>query len=449
MKFGDLMKGAITGLDDKGRGVFDGRAIPFTAPGDEIEATFVKRDKGMKIGRLTKILTPSPDRVATPCPHAGVCGGCLWQHLAYPAQLQLKKDMINRALGSSGHAERIENVMPSEETFYYRNRMDYVVGWKGELGLKEYGSWNRYLDLSTCLLLDKETPAILQTVRELMLELKLEPWDAKKYSGDIRYCVIRLGKNTGERMISLVVHDLKRFDDTRKSLLVTRLSPLCTSLYLAENPEITDVSQGKTLVLLHGKEFLTEEVNGIRYTIHPNSFFQTNTGMAGKLQDAVLNAVGADQRVGPGADTLVRPYKILDLYCGLGFFGIAAAKRGMNVYGHELDAAAIELAKKNAEADGVADNTRWGAGPTEAFDWSAEKPDAVIVDPPRAGLHPKALEALVKNRPPRIVYVSCNYRRLAEELKTLKTIYRVENLQALDLFPHTPHVEVVATLVLN
>ncbi len=434
MKFGDPIKGKITDLDKKGRGTFENYVIPFTGPGDEVEATFVKRDSGQRIGRLAKVVTPSPDRIEAPCPHAGVCGGCLWQHLAYDAQLRLKRDMINRAFEQAGHEERITEVVPSTDTFYYRNRMDYVVGWKGEVGLKEYGSWNRYLDLSTCLLLDKETPHILQTVRDLMKELKLEPWDAKKYTGDVRYCVIRLGKNTNERMISLVVHDLSRVTP-HASRLIEIFAPLCTSLYLAENPEITDVSQGKTLVLLHGNEFLTEEVNGLRYTIHPNSFFQTNTQMAGKLQMAVMDCLP--------------PGKILDLYCGLGFLGIAAAKLGCEVYGHELDAPAIELAKRNAEANGVADKTRWGAGPTEALDWSAEKPDAVIIDPPRAGLHPKALKALIDNKPPKIVYVSCNYHRLTDELKKLKEVYRLESLQALDLFPHTPHVEVIATLVLN
>jgi tRNA/tmRNA/rRNA uracil-C5-methylase (TrmA/RlmC/RlmD family) len=236
-------------------------------------------------------------------------------------------------------------------------------------------------------------------------------------------------------MISLVVHDLSRVTP-HASRLVEVFAPLCTSLYLAENPEITDVSQGKTLELLHGKEFLTEEVNGVTYTIHPNSFFQTNTDMSGRLQNVVLEKLAGAKH-------------ILDLYCGLGFFGIAAAKRGMSVYGHELDAPAIELAKVNAEANDVSDKTRWGAGPTERLDWSAEKPDAVIIDPPRAGLHPKAIEALLANKPPKIVYVSCNYHRLVDELKKLKEIYRVESLEALDLFPHTPHVEVVATLVLR
>jgi 23S rRNA (uracil-5-)-methyltransferase RumA len=433
MKFGDPIKGTVTGLDTKGRGTFEQYVIPFTGPGDEVEATFLKRDSGTRIGKLTKVVKPSADRIDAPCPHAGVCGGCLWQHLSYEAQLRLKKEMINRAFEASGHEERVSQVIPSGETFYYRNRMDYVVGWKGELGLKEYGSWNRYLDLSTCLLLDTETPTILQTVRELMKDLKLEPWDAKKYTGDIRYCVIRLGKNTKQRMISLVIHDLKRFTPELRAEITKRLSPFATSLYLAENPEITDVSQGKTLELLHGVEYLQEEVNGITYTIHPNSFFQTNTGMAAALQSRVLEA-------------LPKTGRILDLYCGLGFFGIAAAKRGLEVYGHELDAPAIELAKKNAEANGVADKTRWGAGPTEALDWSAEKPDAVIIDPPRAGLHPKAVQALLDNMPPKIVYVSCNFHRLVDELKKLKTAYRVESVEALDLFPQTPHVEVITVL---
>ncbi len=436
MKFGDPIKGTVTGLDNKGRGTFENYVIPFTGPGDEVEATFLKRDSGTRIGKLTKVVKPSANRTDAPCPHAGVCGGCLWQHLSYDAQLRMKREMINRAFEAAGHEERIAEVTPSDETFYYRNRMDYVVGWKGELGLKEYGSWNRYLDLSTCLLLDKETPTILQTVRDLMKDLKLEPWDAKKYTGDVRYCVIRLGKNTKQRMISLVIHDLKHFDEKMRAEITNRLSPFATSLYLAENPEITDVSQGKTLELLHGVEYLQEEVNGITYTIHPNSFFQTNSNMAGKLQTRVLEA-------------LPKTGRILDLYCGLGFFGIAAAKRGLEVYGHELDAPAIELAKINAEANGVADKTRWGAGPTEALDWSAENPDAVIIDPPRAGLHPKAVQALIANKPPKIVYVSCNFHRLVDELKQLKTVYRVESVQALDLFPQTPHVEVIATLVLQ
>jgi tRNA (uracil-5-)-methyltransferase len=450
MKFGDELRGKIERLDEKGRGVFtyqlpqanDGSrtvVVPFSAIGDEVRATFVKRDQGTWIGRLQEVVSPSADRVKAPCPHAGVCGGCLWQHMAYEAQLRLKKDLINQAFGRSGHEERIKEVVPSVDLLYYRNRMDYAIGWKGEIGLKEYGSWSKYLDLSTCLLLDKDTPRILQRVRELMRERSWEAWDAKKHTGQMRYVVIRLGKNTNERMVMVVVKDRARFTDADRQSMVERLSPLCTTLYLGENPKVTDLSFVETLDLLHGKDYLEEEVNGMRYQIHPNSFFQTNTAMAATLQKTVLDFIGP-----------LSGKSVLDLYCGLGFFGIACAKQGASVYGHELDAQAIELAKKNAEINGVSDRTRFGAGPVE--DLSAElvsafQSDAVILDPPRAGLHPKALKLILDQAPSTIVYVSCNYRRLVEELKIFKEKYKIERLSALDLFPQTPHVEVVVKLV--
>ena len=172
------------------------------------------------------------------------------------------------------------------------------------------------------------------------------------------------------------------------------------------------------------------------YRIHPNAFFQTNTVMAAELQNKVLEYLGdIDGR------------RVLDLYCGLGFFGLACAKHGAVVCGHEIDAQAIELAKVNAELNGVAAKTRFSSGPVEDFRWKSEHPDAVIVDPPRSGLHPRALNALIKNKPPMIVYVSCNYRNFVKELEQLTQSYRIEEMKALDLFPQTPHVELVTKLV--
>lgn len=442
-------------MDDKGRGVFsyplpqDPKetrqvVIPFTAVGDEVEATFVKRDQGSWIGRLENVVSPSSERVQVPCPHAGVCGGCLWQHMSYPAQLALKQSQINRALERAGHEERVSSVAPSPETLYYRNRMDYVVGWQGSIGLKEYGSWNRYLDLQTCLLLDKETPVILQHVRDWMKQHDLPPWDARRHTGLIRYCVIRLGKNTNERMVTIVVKDANAVNGQARASLIDLLSPLTTTLYLGENPELTDLSLSKTLTLLHGNEYLTEEVSGLRYLVHPNSFFQTNTHMAGTLQATVLDFLELPfptSSLPPASSRL-----ILDLYCGSGFFGIACAKAGARVYGHELDAPAIELARWNAEMNGVRDRATFGAGPTEDLDWKTLNPDAVIIDPPRSGLHPRALQTLLEKKPKTLVYVSCNYHRLVEELKQVKSVYTLERLEVLDLFPQTPHVEVVAKL---
>ncbi len=445
MKFGDQLKGTIHHIDDLGRGVFDFSlpqdpdetrtvAIPFTAIDDEVTATFARRERGTWIGKLESVHQPSPDRISPYCPHAGICGGCLWQHMAYEAQVHLKREMINRAFAKAGHEEKIESVIPSSEIFYYRNRMDCVIGWNGSVGLKEHGSWGRYVDLSTCLLLDETTPEILKRVRELMQELNLEPWDAKKHTGLMRYVVIRLGKNTNERMITLVVKDATRLTQHIGRML-EQFAPLSTTLYLGENPEITDLSVCKTFKLLHGKEYLTEEVNGLRYDIHPNSFFQTNTHMAGELQRVVLNFLGD-----------LHSQRVLDLYCGLGFFGIACAKQGVSVLGQEIDESAIKLAKNNAEMNDVKNQTRFVAGPVENIAWQDEKPDAVILDPPRAGLHPRVIKTLLEKQPPTIVYVSCNYHRLVEELKQFKSTYNITEMRALDLFPHTPHVEVVTKL---
>ena len=449
MKYGDIIGGTITDIDHKGRGTFvyplpsspeETRTVvvPFTTLGDQVEATFVKRDQGMWITRLEHVSHPSPDRIQAPCPHAGVCGGCLWQHLTYPAQCTLKQQMIAKALSEAGHAERPKRFIPCQNPLYYRNRMDYVFGWKGELGLKEYGSWNRYIDIQTCLLLDEDTPTILDHVRRWMRDLRLEPWDAKRHTGQVRYCVIRLGKQTNERMITIVVHNLASLTHQAKAELHTRLTPWCTTLYLGENPTVTDLSLASTLELLHGNAYLTEEVHHLSYLIHPNSFFQTNSEMAAQLQHAVLDEMGD-----------VRGKHILDLYCGLGFFGIACAKRGATVYGRELDPFAINLAKQNSQRNGVAHLATFEQGTVETYDWNTRPPDATIVDPPRAGLHPHALKTLIEKKPPTIIYVSCNYRSFATELTLLKQVYRVASMTALDLFPQTPHVELVTKLVLS
>ncbi|MEK7655889.1 MAG: 23S rRNA (uracil(1939)-C(5))-methyltransferase RlmD [Patescibacteria group bacterium] len=446
MKYGDRTNGTVERLDEKGRGSWDGFVVPFATIGDEVSATFVKRDKGKKVLRLEEVLHPGPDRVSTPCPHAGVCGGCLWQHISYDAQLILKRDAVNAAFESAGIETRIQNVTPCDKVLYYRNRMDYCVGWDGKVGLKEYGSWNRYLDLSTCMLLDKETAQILAIVRDLMRELKLEPWDARSQSGLLRYVVIRLGKNTSERLVMLVVSDLKKIDEESRDIIREVLSPLCTSLLLGEQPLITDISFVKTTLPLHGNPWLEEEVNGTIYRIAPNSFFQTNTGMAAKLQDAVLHYLSDIQH-----STFNIPHSILDLYCGLGFFGVALAKQNPNVrvMGYELDAEAIELAKHNAAVNGVADRCTFESGPAEDLSWKDEKTDAVIIDPPRSGLHPRVIKTLLEMKPKRIVYVSCNFRKFVQELRDFLPFYNLESTQALDLFPQTPHVEVVSMLKLK
>ncbi len=517
MRFGHRVTGIIQGYDDKGRGYFDltgtdgsqlgsGRAvIPFSAQGDELSATFLSRDRGNKICKVEEVTKPGPDRIAPPCPHAGVCGGCLWQHLRYDAQLAIKQEMINRALESSGHEERVAEVMactsmpptvvPAEAGIqvsgaaesttstpslleddkkefkaYFRNRMDYAVGWNSEIGLKEYGSWNRYVDVKTCYLLNPRAAEVLQHVREWMVESDLQPWDAKYFTGDIRYVVMREGKNTDQHLIVIVVKDATRISSTHRSSLVTRLSPFCTSLLVGEQGLTTDISLAQKFEPLIGDPWLEEVANGITYRIHPNSFFQTNTRMAEELQKCVKDFIapeepsiipaqaGIQATEANGSPTSApsllgddKKQTILDLYCGLGFFGIHLAKNipDLEVRGFEIDEPAIELAKLNAEKNGVADRCEFFAGKAEDLSWKDIPADTVILDPPRSGLHPKVLKTILEMKPKTLIYVSCNYHRLVEELKQLKTIYRIEDIKAFDLFPHTPHVEVVTKLTVS
>ncbi len=460
MKFNDLASGTITRFDDEGRGVFDvilgdkitkrPFSVPFTTIGDEVEARCIRRIRGRFIGKPEKIARPGPSRIAgelkdLTLPYAP------WMHIRYEDQLAFKRDLINRSFENAVHSERVDSVIPCPiiptpsrphalTPLPYRNRMDYCFGWKGELGMKELGSWNRYIDLDDCPLMDG-SEEVLRIFHEFMRAFPdLKPWDAKKHVGDLRYVVVRRGMNTGDGIIALVVKDLSRITDEMRAWLVKYLETITTSICLSENQLITDLSQGSTIVVLKGKETFDEIINDTRYTIHLNSFFQTNSTMAAVLQDAVHEM--------SSHSPLPTPHSLLDLYCGLGFFGINFAKRDpdLRVSGFEIDEHAIALANENATKNGVADRCTFKSGKAEDLSWTDIDADVCIIDPPRSGLHPKVIETLIEKKYPRLVYVSCKYQRLVEELKLLKETYVIDEIRALDLFPQTPHVEVVVSM---
>lgn len=451
MKYGDHVTGIINTFDAKGRGVLDvtlgdGRTkpmvVPFTTIGDEVEASHIKREQGRYIGKLERIIKGGPERIPLPDPEFENFSGAMWLHINYEAQLRFKCDMINQAFTEAGHDTQVDSVMPAVRTMSYRNRMDYVIGYQGEIGLKAYGAWNKYIDVKKDILLSEDAPAILDVFRKFLKRYKLDPWDAKKHTGDLRYVVIREGKNTGDRLIALVVKDLLRITDDMKKYLLRELDHFANNIVLSENQTITDLSFGKTIVPLKGNEYIDEQINGTLYQIHLNSFFQTNSDMAAKLQDTVWNMID------PDLNAIHTPI-LLDLYCGLGFFGINFAQRKSNIQirGYEIDEQAIDLAKKNAEDNNVSDRCEFYSGKAEDLSWKNINAHAAIVDPPRAGLHPKVIETLIGMDTPTLIYVSCNFHRLVEELNELKKVYAVSEVQALDLFPHTPHVEVVLKLI--
>ncbi len=368
------------------------------------------------------------------CPYADTCGGCSWQHIASDFQPKIKREAVQDAFDSANIEARVSAVEPCPLPFYYRNRMDYVFGKNGELGLKASGHWWETLDLNTCFLLSKEAPEILELVRVWTRASGLPFWNVKTHQGFFRYLVMREGKNTHERLIMLVVSNQHELSDEQRTALSIVLKPFATSLLIGVNETITDLSIPQRTEMLYGEPFLHELVNGFRYRIEPASFFQTNTVMAEKLQDTVCALAGD-----------LKNKIVLDLYCGAGFFSLALARHAKKVIGIELDQKAIEAARVNAQLNSIL-NAEFFASKVESFDFAREQPHVVILDPPRAGLHPSVIETLLKALPDRIVYVSCKYSKLVEELPKFLNAYKLEEVRALDLFPQTPHVEVVVSL---
>lgn len=373
-------------------------------------------------------------KIEPKCPYFGVCGGCALQDVAYADQVIEKKRLIDEAFVAAAIDVPAWEIISSDNDYYYRNRMDYPFGYQGELGLKARGKWWKTLDLTTCFLLSPETPEIMQRVRDWSKKMELPFWNVKTHLGFLRYLVIREGKNTGERLIMLVTSATHPFSDDQKKSFVDLLNDVATSIIWGVNNTITDLSIPNSIEVLKGNPYLQEQVNGITYHIQPASFFQTNTQMAAKLQDTVVEFCGE-----------INNKKVMDLYCGAGFFSLALAREAKDVVGVELDAAAIEAAKVNAEVNNIS-NTRFLASKAEEYDWVSDEPDVVVIDPPRSGLHKNVLLALTKAHPQRIVYVSCKYQKMIEELPQFLPHYKITAVRALDLFPQTPHVELVVQL---
>ncbi len=440
MKINDEIRGKIEGVDHKGRGKLKAgnkEALAyFVIPGEEISGRVCARVNGSLRVSAEKILAPSADRVVPPCAFAGRCGGCPWQMISYDRQCILKIGLANEALSGLGIEITASDLLRAASQYRHRNRMDYVFAADGSLGLKTPERWDAVLNLEQCLMLSAEAEQALGIVRRLTRESGAAFWNNRLHQGFWRYLVIREGKNSNERMVLVTTSsELDSFPLREK--FIAEIKPLATSLLWGVNPEITDLSIPKTIEPLFGDAHLTETINGFSYRIPCASFFQTNSEMAAELQKLVVEFAA------PQAGE-----KIMDLYCGSGFLTLALAKAAEKVIGVELDDAAVEVARANARLNGIG-NIDFRSGATEnllAPALAQMAPDAIVLDPPRAGLHPKALEALMGSLAKRLVYVSCNPVALARDLGTLLKKYSIEKIRCVDLFPHTPHIETVVAL---
>ncbi len=472
-----LLELEITGLSHGGRGVArspEGEVVFVEGglPGDRVRALRRRRRRRHSEARVQEILVSSPHRCAALCRHQEVCGGCPLQTLDYECQLAEKARMLRDAWERIGGLQppEIEEILPCEQRTHYRNKMEFgfsdrpwsteapprrggfsaasgeTAGQPGEesgrfgLGQHARGIHSVVFDLEECWLQSELTAPLLDCVRRFVYREGGGPeavWHYKKQSGYWRFVVVREGKRTGERMVNLVT---SAGGDPRAAALAERLLEEfpgeLSSIVNTVNERPGQVAQGCLDRVLHGSAVLREKLGRRTFELGPQAFFQTNTLQAERLYGVVREFAG------------LRPNdSLLDLYCGTGSISICLAEDVRSAVGVELVEEAVRAARRNAELNGL-DNLRFHQGDVKDLlrSGTIERPDLVIVDPPRGGLHPKVTQRLIHLGAQRLVYVSCNPATQARDAALLcEGGYRPERLRPVDMFPHTFHVEAVAS----
>lgn len=367
------------------------------------------------------------------CPQKEICGSCSWSHIPYEKQLAQKLSDINGSFAIKKLDLHCKEILASPVTEHYRNRMDFAIDYQGRVGLKEKGKWWKVIDSHGCFLADKQIDELFVAVRDLVKSSGLSYFDRKAHTGLLRYAVIR-STTLSQTMVNLVTSVPDDESEVRRILqqAAGQLKP--TTLIWSQNSTITDVSYGDKLETISGPGYIEEEIDGHRYRISPNAFFQTNPHAAALLLKTVEEFCGD-----------LSEKTLLDLYCGSGFFSVALAPQATRTIGVEMVPEAIVDARVNASLNNV--NVEYHDAKTEDLNWTLLSADVVVLDPPRSGMHDKALADILANPPTHIVYVSCHYKNFAREMVQWQKIYRADAMRAIDMFPHTPHVELVTKLI--
>lgn len=439
----------------------DGMAvfIEGAVPGDRVEALITRKKKDWATARVMALLSPSSDRVPAPCPYVGVCGGCKWQFLSYARQLEYKRDQVREALEHIGGLKDVPvgDTLPSERIFGYRNKMEFscatrrwlmpeeltAAGGPGHgegpdfaCGLHIPGCFDKVLDVDACLLQHEEGNLILPWLKEKMKASGLPAYGLKSHQGFWRFVMMRRSRAFGSWMVNLVTSS--RNSDILVPLArdLTRKFPTIVSVVNNVTDRRAQVSSGGSEDILFGQPVLMDQLGRFDFAVSANSFFQTNPQQAERLYDVASEFAGLD-----GGQ------KVLDLYCGIGSIALWVSDKAGKVLGLEVVKDAVMDARQNVKRNGVKNCRFEAADIKDAIGGLDFKPDVVITDPPRSGMHPDVTERLCSLAAPVLVYVSCNPATLARDLAVLSRVYDVEKVQPVDMFPHTFHVECVARLV--
>jgi 23S rRNA (uracil1939-C5)-methyltransferase len=446
-------KGKTVAKAPDGKVIFLSNAIP----GDVVDVQTFKKRKAYYEGKATTFHTLSDKRTEPVCEHFGVCGGCKWQNMAYEHQLFYKQKEVTNNLTRIGHIElpEVTPILGSSNQYFYRNKMEFSfsdsrwltyeeinsdrdLGDKNALGFHIPGMWDKILDVNKCHLQADPSNAIRNAVKEFAIKNNLEFFNTRNQEGLLRTLMIRTS-STGDIMV--VVQFFK--DDTAKrELLLNHLAktfPEITSLQYIINEKANDTIYDQDVVCFKGQDHIFEEMEGLKFKINAKSFYQTNSEQAYQLYKITRDFAGLK------GDELV-----YDLYTGTGTIAQFVAKQANKVVGVESVPDAILAAKENAQLNGI-DNVEFYVGDmknvfNDEFIKAHGKPDVIITDPPRDGMHKDVVNQILNISPEKIVYVSCNSATQARDLALMDAIYKVSKTQAVDMFPQTHHVENVVLL---
>ena len=459
----DLLLEAVTiervAAEGKALAHVDGMVVfvDFAVPGDVVDIQVFKKKKNYMEGFIKRMVQPSKDRLEPFCEHFGTCGGCRWQPLPYRMQLEAKRTQVEDHLVRIGHLEvpEIRPTLPSERIQYYRNKLEFSASekrWllKGEdpdqvpesdrmgLGFHVGKFFDKVLDIRECHLQPEPSNAIRLFIKQFCVDNGYEFYNIRENHGYFRNIFIR----TTEKGEVMLIVCFAREDKARREALLdavaARFSQI-TSLWYVINEKLNDSIADLSPILYKGEEAIYEEMEGLRFKIGPKSFYQTNS-----LQAERLYGVARDFAALTGSEV------VYDLYTGTGTIAQFVSRKASKVLGIEYVPEAIEDARHNAKANGIT-NCEFFAGDmkdvlNEAFIARHGRPDVIILDPPRAGIHPDVARVILEAAPRRMVYVSCNPASQARDLSILCRDYRITAVQPVDMFPHTMHVENVVAL---
>lgn len=437
--------------------------VPFCVPGDIVDLQVRKKRHSYMEAEVIRFVEKSAVREEPFCEHFGVCGGCKWQNLPYDKQLEMKQRQVYEQLTRIGKVELPEfmPILGSRKIREYRNKLEFGCSNKrwmtreeiasgepaGEMraiGFHITGAFDKILPIHNCHLMDGLQNEIRNFIYQYAIDNDLTFFDLRQQTGLLRDVMVR-NSNTGEWMVLVQFHYDEEGDRERSLQLMEALAdrfPQITSLLYVDNQKCNDTFGDLKLTLYKGNDHIFEIMEGLRFKVGPKSFYQTNTDQAYHLYSVARQFAG-----------LTGEEVVYDLYTGTGTIANFVARSAKKVVGIEYVPEAIEDAKVNSDINGIG-NTLFFAGDmkdilTDDFIAGHGRPDVIITDPPRAGMHPDVVETILRAKPRRIVYVSCNPATQARDLQLLDRLYKVVAVQPVDMFPHTPHVENVVALELK